>query len=396
MPRILRILNRINVGGPVYNVAYLSSLIGPEYETRVLVGHIESGEADASYILEAVGVKKTLVPGMFRQISLKNDLKALWFIKGEIEKFKPDIIHTHAAKAGALGRLASIIANHKTKVVVHTYHGNVFDGYFSPIKSKVFILIERFLAYFSKGIISISKAQKRELSEKYLIAKPGKIHVIPLGFRLNHFNDGIAQKRESFRKEFGFLNDDIIVVITGRLTSIKNHRFFIDVVARCKMMGSHPFKALVVGDGELMNEIVSHALDLGLTVGRPQKSSGSEDVIFTSWRKDIDRINAGSDIGALTSLNEGTPVSIIEAMATGLAVITTNVGGVEDFINNGENGIICEQDITKFAKSLDELIASKETRTALGANAKTAVLEQFDYKRLVNDVDLLYKLLLKK
>ena len=396
MPRILRIFNRINVGGPIYNVAYLSSFIGPAYQTRVLVGHIEPGEADATYILEGMGVESILVPGMFRQINIKNDLKALRFIKNEIEAFKPDIIHTHAAKAGALGRLASLLANHKTKVVVHTYHGNVFDGYFSPIKSKIFVAIERFLAYFSDGIISISKAQKRELSEKYKIAKPDKIHVIPLGFKLKHFTEGIEEKRESFRREFGITKDEIVVVITGRLTAIKNHKFFLDAVAHCRVNGSKPFKAVVVGDGELMDELLSYAIELGLKVGLPLKSTGEEDVIFTSWRKDIDRINAGSDIGALTSLNEGTPVSIIEAMASGLAVITTNVGGVEDFINNGENGIICGQDITEFATSLGDLIAKKEKRMELGAKAKSGVLEQFDYKRLVNDVDNLYKELLKK
>jgi len=395
MPRVLRILNRINVGGPIYNVAYLSKHIGSEYETRILAGNVEPGEANASYILEGMGLFANLVPGMFRAISLKNDLIAFRFIKNEIETFKPDIIHTHAAKAGALGRLASIFASHKTKVVVHTYHGNVFDGYFSPMKSMIFIWIERFLGYFSSGIISISKAQKIELSNKYGIAKADKIHVIPLGFELQHFGEDLALKRQKFRLEFNLSDDEVVVVITGRLTAIKNHKLFLESVSLCKQRECPSFKVFVVGDGELMEELVLFTKELGLIVGRSGKTLGEEDVIFTSWRRDIDYINAGADIGALSSMNEGTPVSIIEAMASGMAVITTKVGGVEDFINNGENGMICEKDVTKFAESLEKLISDRSLKKSLGEKAQVAVTQQFDYRRLVSDVDVLYKRLLK-
>lgn len=395
MPRVLRILNRINVGGPVYNVAYLSKHIGSDYETRILVGNVEPGEANASYILEKMGLFGHVVPGMFRSISLKNDIEAFRFIKKEIETFKPEIIHTHAAKAGALGRLASIFAGHKTKVVVHTYHGNVFDGYFSPLKSMIFIWIERFLGYFSTGIISISKAQKVELCNKFGIAKADKIHVIPLGFELQHFGEDRSLKRLQFRKEFNLSEDEVVVVITGRLTAIKNHKLFLEAVAICKQRNCPSFKAFVVGDGELMDELVLFTRELGLVVGKPGENSGNVDVIFTSWRRDIDYVNAGADIGALSSINEGTPVSIIEAMASGMAVITTKVGGVEDFINNGQNGIICEQDIVKFAEFLEKLILDNSLRISLGEKAKIAVSHQFDYKRLVSDVDELYKRLLK-
>lgn len=394
MPKVLRILNRINVGGPVLNVAYLSKYLQPEYDTKILVGNIEKGEGDASYIFEGMGLSFEKVPTMFRSLHPIRDVKALLYIIRVINEFEPDIVHTHAAKAGALGRFACLFVKKKPKIIIHTYHGNVFDGYFSPLKTGVFLFIERSLATISKGIISISRSQKDELVYKYKIGSSEKINVIPLGFQLGKFQDQMGEKRANARKEFHVYEDEILVVITGRLTEIKNHKFFLDVIAKCKQQASLKFKALLVGNGELYEDLVSYAKSLNLLVDELQVKNENYDVLFTSWRKDIDYINAGADIAVLTSNNEGTPVSIIEAMAASKAVITTNVGGVEDFIENGVNGIVSSKNVDEFATQLLDLIHDSQKRDSLGKNAMPKAFAVFSIDRLVKDVKTYYSHLL--
>lgn len=394
--RVLRIINRLNIGGPTYNVAYLSKFLGPKYETKILAGMIEPGEGSSVYVLDALGLNHTLISTMFRKISLLNDWKSFRQIQKIINEFKPDIIHTHAAKAGALGRAAALFCSHKTKVIVHTYHGNVFDGYFSKFKSLVFLYIERVLAKYSSAIVSISPLQKKELVQKYAITKPEKIHIIPLGFMLDHFSEGLNHKRVKIREEFKITEHRPLVVITGRLTAIKNHKFFIDVISYCKKELCQPFSALIVGDGELRDELMRYAKDKGLTTAFVLPEDQDTDIVFTSFRKDIDAINAAADLVALTSINEGTPVSIIEAMAAGRPIITTPVGGVSDFIENQVSGVICEANLTIFANEVGRLLADSSLREKLGSKASASVKALFDYRRLVSDMDTLYTGLLNK
>lgn len=392
--RVLRIINRLNIGGPTYNVAYLSKFLSPKYETKIVSGMIEPGEGSSIYVLESLGLSHTLIPTMFRNISPKNDWKSFKQIRAIIDEFKPDIVHTHAAKAGALGRTAAIFSKHRPSLIIHTYHGNIFDGYFSNLKSWVFLTIERVLAKFSTSIVSISSLQKKDLVEKYRIAKNEKIKVIPLGFMLAPFFEDQQQKRKKIRTEFKISDETPLVVITGRLTAIKNHRLFIDVLAYCKNELKITFSALIVGDGELRVELIAYAQSVGLNVGWLSAETKNMDVIFTSFRKDIDAINAAADLVALTSINEGTPVSIIEAMAAGRAVITTSVGGVSDFIENQVNGIICETNLTIFANEVGRLLSNKSLRFELGNKANKSVKVLFNYSRLVSDMDSLYTQLL--
>ena len=395
MPKVLRILNRINVGGPVLNVAYLSKFLKPEFETRILVGNIEQGEGDGSYILDGLDLPFEKVPNMNRSLNPIRDFKALLYIIKAINKFQPDIVHTHAAKAGALGRFACLFTKKRPTVILHTYHGNVFDGYFSPLKTKIFLFIERSLAKISSGIVSISNLQKQELVHKYGIADDNKINVIPLGFELDKFQQSVPEKRMRARSEYFVDDDTVLLVITGRLTEIKNHILFLDIIANCKKLTPLKFKSLLVGDGELYETLKSHAQALGLSVQEHTSKDGNYDVLFTSWRRDIDYINAGSDIAVLTSTNEGTPVSIIEAMAGGKAVITTNVGGVQDFIQNEVNGIVSSSDINEFSNKLVKLIADREFRRTLGDNAVSTAFKLFSYERLLSDMRSYYSKLLK-
>ena len=397
MPAILRILNRLNVGGPTLNVAYLSKYINKSYHTEVLAGYKEPYEGSSEYVLKDLGISYEYVPDMYRSINPKNDYVAFKFIKKAVAKHQPDIVHTHAAKAGVLGRLAAIHSKHKPKAILHTYHGNVFDGYFSPLKTKVFLAIERYLARKSNAIIAISEHQKNDLVNKYRIAPADKVHVIRLGFDLEKFTDNNEQKRADLRQFYNIAEDEIVITITGRLTAIKNHFLFIESLEVLKIADpSLKLKIFIVGDGELLEDIISKVNNAGFTFCKPGDTNYNADVIFTSWRKDIDVINAGSDIIALTSLNEGTPVSIIEAMASQKAVICTNVGGVKDVVKDGFSGMLSEQNSTEFADKLHQLVVDKQLRESVGVNGKDFVMKNYSYFRLVKETEQLYQFLLNK
>jgi len=396
MPKILRILNRLNVGGPTYNVAYLSKYLDSNYETKILAGYKEPDEGSSEYILKDLGLSHNYVPDMYRSISPFKDYRAYRFIKKFVKNYKPAIVHTHAAKAGVLGRLAAYHNPNRPKAIIHTYHGNVFDGYFSPLKTKVFLAIERYLCGLSTAIVAISEAQKNDLVNKYRIVEANKVRVIKLGFDLSRFAEDPSVKRMAFRN-FYCLGDDVVVIsITGRLAPIKNHALLIEAIKIIKQANAQlKFKLFVVGDGELMPQIITTVEQAGLTSCRYGDANYDADVVFTSWRKDIDVINAGSDIIALTSLNEGTPVSIIEGMASRKAVICTNVGGVKDVVEDGHNGFLCDVDAQTYARKLEELIVNKPLRNDMAKNGQEFALENYSYKRLVSETEDLYRYLLE-
>ncbi|OKS88459.1 glycosyltransferase [Mucilaginibacter polytrichastri] len=396
MPKVLRVLNRLNVGGPTYNVAYLSKYINPKYQTKVLAGIKDPHEGSSEYVLNDLDVAYEYVPDMYRSISPLKDAKAFRHIKKVVESYNPDIVHTHAAKAGVLGRLAAYHSGKRPKAILHTYHGNVFDGYFSPLKTKIFLSIERYLAGLSNAIVAISDQQKYDLVYKYSIAAENKIHVIKLGFDLAKFAENNTEKRLSFRRFYNIADNEVVIAITGRLAPIKNHFLFIDALKIIKETSPEvKFKAFIVGDGELLEPIVQRISESGLTFCSANENNFDVDVVFTSWRKDIDVINAGSDIIALTSLNEGTPVSIIEAMASAKGVICTNVGGVKDVVKDGYSGFLCKQSAVVYAAKLKELILNKGLRDTMAANGKQFALQNYSYTRLVSDTEKLYDYLLK-
>jgi glycosyltransferase involved in cell wall biosynthesis len=397
MTKILRVLNRLNIGGPTYNVAYLSGYLNKSYTTRVLAGMKEPYEGSSEYVLKDLGIDYELVPGMVRRISPRQDAEAYRYIAQAIRTFKPDIVHTHAAKAGALGRLAAHFSAYRPKAIVHTYHGNVFDGYFSPIKTKVFLGIERYLCSVSDAIVAISEKQRTDLAEQYKIAPAEKIHVIRLGFDLDRFTTDRELKRNQFRNEYRVDEDTLVVSITGRLTAIKNHALFFDAARHIKQEHPHlKVKYFVVGDGELFDPLISKAVADGFNVSVPGKENADADVVFTSWRKDIDTINAGSDIIALTSFNEGTPVSIIEALASKKAVIATDVGGVGDVVKDNFNGLLSTLDPKSFSEKLLNLLTDKYLRTRLAGEGELGVFKNYSYHRLISDMENLYENLLKK
>lgn len=387
MPKVLRIINRFNLGGPTYNATFLTRFIDKEFETLLIGGLPEKYESDSLHIVEEYGVKPVLVKEMQRIPNFKSDREAYLKIKEIINEFQPDIVHTHASKAGALGRKAAFAC--KVPVVVHTFHGHVFHSYFGKIKTLLFKYIERRLAKKSSGIIAISEIQKKELSEIHHICPSSKIKVIPLGFDLLKFNDKSKSERQNVRTKYDLADDEVAIAIIGRLTAIKNHAFFFDVVENILNQGIQKVKIFVVGDGELKDQVVAKSDEINSIFG--------EKIIITSWIKDIATFNAGMDIICLTSDNEGTPVSLIEAQASEVAVITTNVGGVKDIMLDGETGFIIEKgNLKDYCQKLVYLIENDEIRKKMSQNGWTYVRDKFHYTRLVKDMETYYRELLDK
>ncbi|MAY84841.1 MAG: hypothetical protein CMP59_11980 [Flavobacteriales bacterium] len=394
MPKILRIINRFNLGGPTFNAALLTKYLSPEYETLLVGGREEDSEESSNHILNQVGVKGHLIDGMHRDVDFNNDRIAYKHIKQIIKDFKPDIIHTHASKAGAIGRSAGI-AYGKAKMV-HTFHGHVFHSYFGRFKSSLYKNIERVLALKTDKIVAISERQKLELSRRYRICNASKIEVIPLGFELEKFREDQAAKRKAFRDEFLLEDDEIAVGIIGRLVPIKNHKLFIDAFKHSLENSNQKVRGFIVGDGLERESLKAYSASLGIDyvngdVSQMRKAS----LHFTSWIKGIDTVTAGLDIVALTSLNEGTPVSLIEAQAAGKPIITTKVGGVINTVLPNKTAIVKEaEDHHGFQQGLLELVEDAKLRKNLSEQGWEYASNKYHYSRLVRDMDQLYQSLL--
>ena len=253
MPKVLRIINRFNIGGITYNVSYLSKYLEPDYETLLVGGPEEEGEDSSLYIPEGLGLNPRVLKQFQREINLKSDYAAYKEIKKIIREFKPDIVHTHASKAGAIGRLAAIHC--KVPIIIHTFHGHVFHSYFGKFKTNFYKIIERYLAKHSIAIIAISNKQKQELSEVFNIAQKNKIHVVPLGFDLKRFTINKEQNRKEFREKYNLKDNQLAIGIIGRLAPIKNHSLFIESIAHLKYKGITNFKAFIIGDGDTRDAI---------------------------------------------------------------------------------------------------------------------------------------------
>lgn len=385
--KVLRIINRFNIGGPTYNATFLSAFMGPEYETLLVGGLPEEGESDSLFIVDKYGVKPMLINEMVRNPSISSDRKAYKRLKQIIEEFKPDIVHTHAAKAGALGRRAAISCN--VPVVIHTFHGHIFHSYFGKVKTSIYKSIERRLAAKSDAIVAISEIQKYELSKVHRIADEKKIAVVPLGFDLIPFRDKRISEREAERKKYNLKNDEVAIAIVGRLAPIKNHLYFLEVIEAVLKLTHIKIKVFIVGDGTEKELIESKLKEI--------ERNYPKVIQMTSWIEDIGTFNSAMDIICLTSKNEGTPVSLIEAQAAGIPVVTTDVGGVRDIIIEGETGHVVpleRQDL--FIEKLLGLIENEKKREKMSQNGWNHVEQKFHYMSLVHNMEKLYSRLLAK
>ena len=386
MKKILRIINRFNLGGPTYNAAYLTKYLEDDYETLLIGGKHEKNEKSSMHILDNLGLKPIIIEEMQRSIHPILDRIALNKIKDIIIEFKPDIVHTHAAKAGALGRKAAYDLG--VKQIYHTFHGHVFHSYFGKIKTNIYKKIERDLAKKSTKIIAISEIQKQELSEVHKICSKEKIEVIPLGFDLKKFYENQTEKRKYFRKKWKIKDDEIAIGIIGRLVPIKNHVFFIDVIEKVIRKSNTSLRIFIVGDGEEKENIIIKVSAYNLDYSTDDKIATIQ---FTSWIKEIDEVNAGMDIICLCSLNEGTPVSLIEAQASGKPIVTTRTGGIENIVVENKTALISDNnDLNKFTENVLSLIKEKDKRT-LFSEIAIKKSKDFDYSILIKNIKKLYK-----
>lgn len=401
--KVLRIIARLNVGGPARHVVWLTRALNDgQYESRLVAGTVPPEEEDMSFFAAANGVEPVYIKEMSRELS-RNDGVSLVKMLGEMRRFRPDVVHTHTAKAGTVGRVAAfiykwftpgtLIGRPRTIKVFHTFHGHVFHSYYGTRKTKVFILIERILARFATDrIIVISNQQFDEIHGTFGIGSKDQFAIIPLGIDLESLVAADIERSE-FREEFGIDENAIAIGFVGRLTEIKNITMFIRGASRyLEAANAPPALFIVVGDGSQRSELEKEASRLGI--------EGS--VVFAGNRTDVSRVYAGLDVVALTSLNEGTPLSLIEAMAAGRPVISTLVGGVadllgaaerlEDGIEIHERGIgIGSNDADTFAKALIYLAKSEELRKSLAGNGKKFVEEHYSKDRLIADIKELYE-----
>ena len=385
--KVLRIINRFNIGGPTYNAAFLTKYLSDDFETMLIGGLPEDGESDSLHILKEYGLNPILLNEMKRKPSFQGDRKAYKRLKEIIREFEPDIVHTHASKAGALGRKAA--HELKVPVIIHTFHGHVFHSYFGNFKTRLYKLIERKLAKQSTGIVAISNLQKEELSKQHNICAGKKITVIPLGFDLDKFHDNLEEKRLFTRAEYSLTDDEVAVSIIGRLVPIKNHSLFLESIEIVSKQTDKKIAVFIVGDGTERDSIEQkiESMQLGSNVR----------FVLTSWIKNIDCFNAGMDILCLTSNNEGTPVSLIEAQAANIPVISTDVGGVRDVVEDGITGFVVPKNSKeRFSEKLLLLIENEKTRKLMSQNGWNFVKNKFHYTTLVGNMEKYYKKLLNE
>ena len=372
--RIMRIIARMNVGGPAVQVSGLMrNLSKSEFEHRLYTGICAADEAD---YLDTVAkdVCAIRIEGFGRRVNLVADLKAFLSLVREIRSFKPHVIHTHTAKAGFLGRIASILSFHSS-IRVHTFHGHLLNGYFGSFKRMLVVLAEKILAIFTHQLLAVGDTVRQDLLAVG-VGKSEKFGLMPPGLEIGK----VLNKKDS-QEFYGLSQQAIQCAFIGRVTQIKRPDRFLDVVSETKRRGV-PIEFFMAGDGELLETCRKRITHEDL----PVKVLG--------WQSNIEQVLSAADVVVLTSNNEGTPLSLIQAGMAGLPVVTTRVGSVPEVVLDGVTGIITNSDVQDIADALEKLANSNELRAQMGASAKEFTLANFGVKRLVSDHEVLYKKLI--
>ena len=369
--RVLRLIARMNVGGPALQVVAMARLIDPtQIEQHVLSGSVAAGEED--YLdLRAPDVKVTKVPGLGRSVRGIGDLKAFVFVVREIRRFRPDIVHTHTAKAGVLGRIAAFAL--RVPVTVHTFHGHILHGYFSPRITKAVVLVEKLLAMRTTQLISVGERVRDELLAAG-IGDPAKFEVVAPGVV-----DPVPPPRDAARKRFGIPGDRTAIFFVGRLARIKRAERFVELAAHT--VDSIPNAVFViVGDGPERAELERQAAPLG------------DRVLFAGWSGDMSSVYAAADLIVLTSDNEGMPVALIEAAMQGVPAVTTDVGSVRQVVLDGTSGtIVPVGDGGALAEAVVRLTHDKDLLRAYGLAARQHAVSKFSEQRLADDIAGIYQ-----
>jgi glycosyltransferase involved in cell wall biosynthesis len=376
--KILRVIARLNIGGPAIHVVLLSAgMDRVRFESLLVSGSENPGEGSMLDYALSHGVQPTIIPEIVGEFSLgPRELRALVRLYRLMRQERPHVVHTHTAKAGFVGRLAARLA--RVPVVVHTFHGHVLHGYYGPRKTQLLRRMERGLACLTDCIITVSEQVKRDLVT-YGVATADRIQVISLGLELDPFLD-CGPNRGTFRHELQLNGGERLVGIVGRIFPIKNHHLFLEAAALVAREDPAA-RFVIVGDGTLRPALERQAQETGI----------ADRVIFTGWRRDLPGIYADLDVLAVTSNNEGTPVSAIEAMAAGCPVVATHVGGLPDLIREGETGyLVPPGDAPAVATALLRVLHQPEMARCMGETARKAAQERFSAQRLITDMEQLY------
>jgi glycosyltransferase involved in cell wall biosynthesis len=384
--KVVRIIGRLT-GGPARQACLLHERLVGIFDTRLVMGSLSPGEHDMSDLLSSQDNVVKLA-SMSREVSW-SDARAFWRIFRLLRKERPDVVHTHTAKAGALGRLAAWLAG--VPVIVHTYHGHVFYGYFGKVKTRIYLAIERALGRVTSCVIAISQLQREELSGKYRVVPREKIAVVQNGFDLGAFS---ARNRQQMREEFNLESENFVMVWAGRMAPVKDVELLGKVIRKAAAEQSVA-RFLVVGDGEQREQFEAQI-------------QGCKNVMLLGWRRDMESIWSAADAAILTSRNEGTPTALIEAMAVGLPFVSTNVGAVADLAvgpleplpgdagHRAGNGFLTRRTADALCYGIGELIANPEGARQMGTAGRNFVTARFAFNRLVQDITSLYLGLLEK
>jgi glycosyltransferase involved in cell wall biosynthesis len=368
--KVLRIIARMNVGGPAVQISNLMGGLNPKiFDQKLITGYCEQDEID--YLeLNAPEIPCTRIKGFGRRVSLKEDFLAFFYLAREIKKFKPDYIHTHTAKAGVLGRAAAILMFSRAKLI-HTFHGHLLHGYFSPFKTKLVVLVEKLLATRSTILVSVGEQVRDDLLAAG-VGRQDQFKIIPPGVNL-----GVITESHLIRTNLDIPESATVITFLGRITKVKRPDRFAQVALQISKQNPNTY-FLIVGSGEL-EEILKSELS---TISLKAK--------FLGWRNDIENILEATDILLLTSDNEGTPVSAIQAGMAGIPTVSTNVGSVSKIIDDGVSGILTSLNPSEIAEQLQKLITDTRLRQILGERAKVDITEHFSVSQLIKKHEEIY------
>jgi glycosyltransferase involved in cell wall biosynthesis len=383
--RVLRVIARLNMGGPAIHVANLAAGLETRgYHTTLVAGSLARGEDSMAFLAERLGVTVVNVPEIQREVSMLHDARSIVRLAALIRSERPHILHTHTAKAGAIARAAALLAGKRRPIVLHTFHGHVLKGYFDPVRTAFFRQVERTLARASDILVAVSPEVRDELVDLG-VAPPEKFAVIRLGIPLEE-RLGDATAELDYRQLLGIPPRAFVVGWVGRMTGVKATGTVLEIVRAARELGVDAVLCMV-GDGPDRERLEQLAHDLDI----------ARACFFVGYQSEVAGFYRLFDAFVLTSVNEGTPVSAIESLASGTPVIANRVGGVPDVIRDGADGFLVEPgDVESAAEKLAALAINPDLRSTLGASGRARVLERYSVARLVDDVDRLYHSLLEK
>ena len=383
--KVLRVIARLNVGGPALHVAYLSAgLADRGYDTTLVAGKVGAGEESMAFVAEQRGVRIETLDDLHREIAPLRDLRTILRLARLIRSERPTILHTHTAKAGAVGRIAALLAGDaRPPVIVHTFHGHVLRGYFNPALTAAFRLLEQLLARVATKLVAVSPEVRDDLVALG-VAPAAKFAVVRLGIELDERVDYDEEGRKATRRLLGIPPDAFVVGWIGRMTAVKRTDDIARTLQALVERGVDGYLCLV-GDGPDRTRLERRMHELGV----------AKRCLFVGYQENVARFYDAMDVLLLTSVNEGTPVSVIEALAAGRPVVATRVGGVSDVVRDGVDGFLAEvADVESLAARLAELAGDPELRTRMGNAGRAHVVDRYAVERLVDDIDRLYRSLL--